>query len=531
MRAPRRWLAGTAMCLAAGLVLLPEDRRHNAALAWRAGWRTSRAFWTLGRVGADYKWSLWRVGPDSEQYAQRLAECHQRAADRLLALCLANGGTYVKMGQMIVAARPVAPKPFTDTLRALLDQGQASSLAEVRRVVEADLGRPLEEVFADFDPRPVGCASLAQVHRATLRATGRGVAVKVQHERLQRDAPADLWTLRQAIHLLEFSFQGLRLQWFYPLAADNLRQELDFRHEAENAERCARNFQPNPQVVLPAVHLALTARHVLTMDFVDAPRIDDRPALRALGVVPRDAAALVVDVFAEMMFVHGFVHCDPHPGNLLVRWSPGGPRRLQLVLLDHGMYRVMDPAFRLAYCKMWKAMILRDRPALQEACGAMGVGAYAELFPLALTGRPISSRTPLGQRVNMQEVRKARQAAGFKERSFAGLSEFMERLPEDLLFMFRTKGMIRALSHDLDASSADRFRAYAMKAAAGLGAAPAVAAARGPSGWLRWGRQRLDVLAFSARVSVVEWGLRGWQWWRGWTGPPPLPSETGPVGH
>ena len=116
------------------------------------------------------------------------------------------------------------------------------------------------------------------------------------------------------------SFQ--KLQWFYPIAANSLNRELDFSLEAANAERTSVNFQHYPNLAVPRVLHELSAKRVLTMEFIDAPRIDDVSALDAAQISRLEVARILLRVFAEMMFINGFVHCDPHPGNLLVRWSP-----------------------------------------------------------------------------------------------------------------------------------------------------------------------------------------------------------------
>lgn len=177
----------------------------------------------------------------------------------------------------------------------------------------------------------------------------------------------------------------------------NLLRELDFRIECDNARRCARNLAGNPSVAVPetfpgphparaslrrlsrprgegrwlprrgAAHrgrrggAALCSERVITMDFAPGVKVDDVAGLRAAGFDPAAVGALVASAFGEMIFLHGFVHCDPHPGNMFVRWrAVGASRRApQIVLLDHGLYREVAPGTRLTYCKLWEALVLQ----------------------------------------------------------------------------------------------------------------------------------------------------------------------------
>ena len=147
--------------------------------------RGSRAAMALLAVMSDYKWSLWGLEKGSEEYTVALAGCHSRAALEVLTLCRQQAGVYIKAGQFLASLRPVLPRQFTDTLAQLCDDAPQSPMHDVRRVVREETGAELEALFARFDPTPVGCASLAQVHRAWLKSAddreGNMVAVKVQH--------------------------------------------------------------------------------------------------------------------------------------------------------------------------------------------------------------------------------------------------------------------------------------------------------------------------------------------------------------
>lgn len=183
-----------------------------------------------------------------------------------------------------------------------------------------------------------------------------------------------------------------------------------------------------------------------------------------MGIKPIKVAKALVEVFAEMIFVHGFVHGDPHPGNILV--SPEGPNGFCLVLLDHGIYKELDEGFRLDYCQLWKALILLDANKIQQLGERFGVGKYSRYFPLIFTGRTIDSKSALGRGMSAEERKNIKQE--LKSLKMEDLSSFMESLPSDFLMILRTDGLLRSLLSKLAAPHRVRLLAYAKYAIQGL---------------------------------------------------------------
>jgi aarF domain-containing kinase len=131
------------------------------------------------------------------------------------------------------------------------------------------------------------------------------------------------------------------------------------------------------------------------MEFVHGCKVTDVEAIKALGLKPEDVANEVSSLFAEMIFCSGFVHCDPHPGNLLVRQHPSNPSHPQILLLDHGLYRQLDDSFRKTFCQLWKALLVRDKALLEKVGEALQIGPYTKLLPLIFTYRTMDSRNRL----------------------------------------------------------------------------------------------------------------------------------------
>ena len=319
------------------------------------------------------------AGAPPADAAAALRAAHARGAARLRDLCHANGGVYVKLGQHVATLVSgerkgrvdhhthththrirspshtlsfpptqnqqdhLLPPEYVNLMKAtMLNAVPPAPFADVRATVEEDLQAPLSSTFLSFDPTPIAAASLAQVHRAVV-VDGTSVAVKVQHRGLREACAADIATVAGLVAAGGLLFPGFDLSWLVAEIKANLPRELDFRLEAENAERCASNLEApsssvRGRVVVPHSHPPLPPTpRVHVMEWIDGVPAADPQALATIGASPRTVATLIATAFSEMIFIHGFVHADPHPGNLLVRRGRDG--KAQLVLLDHGLYR------------------------------------------------------------------------------------------------------------------------------------------------------------------------------------------------
>jgi aarF domain-containing kinase len=241
--------------------------------------RGGRAALAVVRVAADYKVSLWGLDKGSTQYTQALEDCHSRAAEKVLQLCRTQAGVYIKAGQLLASLRPVVPRQYTDALAQLCDDAPQSLLHDVRRVFREDLGADMEQLFHHIDPEPIGCASLAQVHKAWLKGrdggAGQMVAVKVQHAWMSKHTQSDTLVMETAAGILELLFPGVEIRWLIPVFRRNLSSELNFLCEAANMQRCARNFAGDAGVRVPQLFERFTSRRVLTMEFIDGIKVND----------------------------------------------------------------------------------------------------------------------------------------------------------------------------------------------------------------------------------------------------------------
>jgi ubiquinone biosynthesis protein len=243
------------------------------------------------------------------------------------------GPTFVKFGQLLSMRPDVLPPDIIAELRGLQDDVSPFPYEEVEAMVLAELGQPIERLFREFDPVPMAAASIGQVHRATL-PNGRDVIVKVQRPGAPRQIEADLNLMYQAARLAKERVRALDFIDAEALVdefARSIRQELDYRLEARNAETFRKNFAGHPHVRIPRVYWSYTRPRVLTLEYMDGTQLAD---LELLGWAPeqrRRLAEVLTEAWMTMIFRHGFFHGDPHPANVLVF----APDRIGLV--DFGL--------------------------------------------------------------------------------------------------------------------------------------------------------------------------------------------------
>ncbi|KAM0949984.1 putative ABC-type Cd(2+) transporter [Dioscorea sansibarensis] len=289
--------------------------------------RLLRDFITAATIVMDYEYSTMGLKEGSAEWSKAKHEAHERSARRLRELCFRNGGIYIKLGQHIGQLQYLVPQEYVETMRtSMLKRCPVSSYNQVREVCMQELGGPPEQIFLEFDPVPLASASLAQVHAAKTH-DGRKVAVKVQHTHLTNTAVADIATVDLIVSFLHWCFPSFDYRWLVDEIRESVPKELDFLCEAKNSIKCLDNFRRmSPHIAdyiyAPMVYWDLSTSKLLTMEFMDAPEIIDVNAIRQLGVQPIDVSRLVSQAFAEMIFKHGFVHCDPHAANMMVRPLP-----------------------------------------------------------------------------------------------------------------------------------------------------------------------------------------------------------------
>lgn len=294
------------------------------------------------------------AGDDGEQQ-QSLPQRTRLALEEL-------GPTFVKLGQILATRGDLLPPEWIAELEQLHSCAPTLPFEELRAAVEEALGEPPEAAFASFDPQPLAAASMAQVHRATLR-DGQPVVLKIRRPGIRPRMEADLRLIAHFAAVAEQASAEARR--FAPAAmmrqlADAVLEELDFTTEGRNADRLRADFAREPRVVVPAIHWEWTSETLLVMDYVDGVPPRDGAALRAAGIDPAAIAGLGASIMLDMVLVNGRFHGDPHPGNLLC--LPGN----RIALLDLGMIGHVSPRRREEFIGFVQALSNADPAQLAD---------------------------------------------------------------------------------------------------------------------------------------------------------------------
>jgi ubiquinone biosynthesis protein len=295
--------------------------------------RLSEIAQVAARHGFGYVLRKYRLGdllPRGERV--EVEESASERGRRLREMLDELGPTFVKFGQLLSTRPDVVPPDIVTELRGLQDDVSPLGFNQIRDVVEAELGLTVERAFLEFDVTPLASASIGQVHRAVL-PDGQEVAVKVQRPAAPTQIEADLGLLYQAAKLLKERVKALEFVDPRELVdefARSIRLELDYGHEARNAEAFHRNFAREPEVVVPRVIRQYSSARVLTLEFLHGIKVADLDLTPMRPEERRDVAYRMADTWMTMVFRHGFFHADPHPANIFVLESG------ELGLVDFG---------------------------------------------------------------------------------------------------------------------------------------------------------------------------------------------------
>ncbi|MCB9688566.1 MAG: phosphotransferase [Alphaproteobacteria bacterium] len=271
------------------------------------------------------------------------------------------GPTFVKMGQILSTRPDLLPHAYVVEFRKLQDAVAPLPYEPIREVIEGDLHAPVTEVFASIEERALASASIGQVHRVVLR-DGTAAVVKVQRPGIETTIRRDLAILRGAASVAKAS--GV-LGPIDPVAIvrefeHSILRELDYVTEGRNTDAFREQHAADPQIVIPEVHWEHTSQRVLTLGFVDGVKVSEIERLRAAGHDLGAIAQKLVDVVLSQVFVHGFFHADPHPGNLMVL-ADG-----RLALIDFGMAGRFDRATLRALADLVRDLSDRDHERLAD---------------------------------------------------------------------------------------------------------------------------------------------------------------------
>ncbi|KAF4989152.1 hypothetical protein FDECE_14801 [Fusarium decemcellulare] len=445
-----------AATLGASALAFTDDIKTGYEAAERSG----RVAVALAVCINDYRTTLNARETTADEHEQEhmLNACHKRCAQRTLVVLEKNGGIFIKLGQHLSAMNYLLPPEWTNTFIPLQDKCPVSSFESIENMFRNDTGDDLWDYFSDFASEPIGAASLAQVHLATIKESGRKVAVKVQHPELEAWAPLDLALTRYTFSTLKRFFPEYDLEWLSAEMDVSLPKELDFQEEANNARRMKEHFAKIPQLPLVIPEVIWAKKRILVMACESGRRLDDIEFLDSNGIDRDEVSAALAHIFNEMIFGNGApLHCDPHGGNIAIRKntsrrSLGRGPNFDVILYDHGLYRDIDLPLRRSYAKMWLAVIDGDMDRMKKYAHEVA-GIEDKDFPLfasAITGRDYSIVSKSGSILQTRTPDEEKTMSGaLQEGLIVDLVQLLSRVPRIILLILKTNDLTRSLDENL----------------------------------------------------------------------------------
>ncbi len=367
---------------------------------------------------------------------------HLSVPERLRFALEELGPTFVKLGQVLSTRPDLIPQEYILELEKLQRNVAPITFDAARQTVESELGRPITEIFTSFEERQVAAASLAQVHRATLKS-GDVVAVKIQRPGAADVIEIDLEIMHNIAGLMERYIDEARLMNAVGMVREfstNLRKELDLRVEANNMRRSAHNFAGDETVHVPEVYKELCTKRVLVMEYIDGINISETERLAAEGYDLTVIARRGVDIALKSTFEHGFFHADPHPGNIFVL-----PDNV-ICLLDYGMMGVISTRQRESMAKLAAGIINRDEKGMTRSLEGL-----VEAQDAVNVEKLEADMSDLAQQYDYLPLEDIRLGTLLNE-VVKLLVHHRLRLQTNLIWLFKAVTTIEDVAHNMDAN-------------------------------------------------------------------------------
>lgn len=371
---------------------------------------------------------------------ERLKRLHARNAFIIRENMVQMRGILIKIGQFFSSRVDILPEEYTDELSKLQDQVPPAPFSDIVKRVTEELG-PMDEIFSSFNEVPIASASLGQAHRACLR-DGDCIVVKVQYPGIDEVIAADMRALKYIIRVLRVLYRHINLDVIYSEFSRIVAEELDYLLEGKNAETLARNFAKNERIKIPIVYWPYTTSKVLTLEYLEGTKITDLDEIDRLGIDKKETAHILAEAYAQMFFVDGFFHGDPHPGNIFVRSGP------EVILVDFGMVDRLSARKKEELRRGFIAIVERDSLGLVRALVDMGfIPLTKDIQPLVqfverllLKYRDISPGE--FKAMDIEEIGRDIQQAVQLNPSI--------QIPNDFILLGRVVGMLNGLGSQLD---------------------------------------------------------------------------------
>jgi len=373
--------------------------------------------------------------------ARRSEAHHQKRADALTRRIASLGPTFIKLAQIFSSRADLFPEPYLSSIGTLQDQVPPIPSSAARTVIEAELGRPVEAVFQDFQDEPLAAASLGQVHRARYR--GQDVVLKVLRPGVEETVALDLDLSFRILFWLNVLFPNHHVEGITNVVREfsvRVREEMDFRSEARNMERFRKGFRTGSGVRVPGVHEEVSGRRVLVMEFMRGTKVDRLHERFASGELRfQDIMDRMASLYLRMMLVDGFLHADPHPGNLLV------DERGNIVVLDWGMALEISRTTRDAILSVALAVERDDLDGMINGMYRLGM-----ISPEVARGEIREAATEIMRIMEKARTSSRERVKEIMEEVWDTFYTWPVQLPQELVYFLRAAVLLEGIGFRYD---------------------------------------------------------------------------------
>lgn len=289
--------------------------------------------------------------------------------ERIRMVCEELGATFIKLAQVLSNRPDVLPEDLIIELQKLQNEVPPFDFAKAKEIIEQELGKPLHEVFEYFNDKPIGSASIGQVHRARLK-TGEEVVVKVQRPEVADLIDTDLNIIKVVVARGEKFFERngiINLLDVVEAFERSMQKELDYTNEARNIQMFRATFKKHKKFFAPAAYRAYSTKKILVLEFVKGCKITDVAQLKAWNLDPAKIAEIGIDIYLTQIFEYGIFHADPHPGNVLVREDG------VICLIDFGMVGKLMKKDKMAFAGIFIGMAQQNPKMTADSLRALAI--------------------------------------------------------------------------------------------------------------------------------------------------------------
>jgi predicted unusual protein kinase regulating ubiquinone biosynthesis (AarF/ABC1/UbiB family) len=377
----------------------------------------------------------------AERKKRYTVKLHKKNASLIREKVIEMKGVMIKVGQFLSSRIDILPYEYTEELSQLQDQVPPHDFNEIRIQLINELNQSPEDIFSSFDKEPIAAASLGQVHRAVLK-DGQIAAVKIQYPEIEKIIETDIKMFGIFVTIMRGKYRKINLRVLHEEFARIVRSELDYIQEGKNAERFQKNFKDDDRIIIPSVKWDFTRERILTLEFVGGIKISESNTIKSSGIDSKETVNLVAEAYSKMIFIHGFFHGDPHPGNIFVMEGP------KLVFVDFGMVQAIPRKIKRDLRKFANSIVERDSARIIDSMEQMG---------FIIEGVDYSALSDVTQ--SMLDKYRDITPAELKALTIDDISEEMEKvldiikyiqIPNNFILLGRTIGILNGLSFSLN---------------------------------------------------------------------------------